>query len=107
MRPSCLLTTGVQATLERLLELLNGAARAQGVPVNRVEVRGFFDLEEDTNSVVVIQWVEAPPQIALAYWDHLGTAVEAWTAQLPSEEESVVAERIAIEVRWDTDAPAV
>lgn len=101
-----LLTADVHATLECLLRLLESEAHTQGVPVSKIEVHGFADPEEDTDTVVVTQWVGVPPQTALAYWDHLGAAVEAWTEQLPSERVPIAAERIAIEVRWDADAPA-
>ena len=99
-----LLKGKVQATLERLLDLLTSEAHTQGIPVSKTEVRGFVDPEEDTNSVVVMQWVEAPSQRALSYWDHLGEAVETWTEQLSREDAAIMVERIAVEVRWEADA---
>ena len=101
-----LLTGKVQATLSHLLDLLAGEARAQGVRVSKTEVCGFVDPEEDTDSVVVMQWVEVSPQRALAYWDHLGAAMETWTDQLPRKDAAIMAERIAVEVRWEADARA-
>lgn len=99
-----LLKGKVQATLERLLDFLTSEAHRQGLLVSKTEVHGFVDPEEDTNSVIVMQWVEAPPQRALSYWDHLGEAIETWTEQLSRKDAAIMAERIAIEVRWEADA---
>ena len=101
-----LLTADVQATLDRLVELLENEARTQGIPISKVEVHGFVDPEEDTDSVIVTQWVAVPSQTALVYWDHLGAALEAWTKQLPTDSAAIVAEQIAVEVRWETDGRA-
>jgi len=99
-----LLKAEVRETLERLLKLLDNEARAQSIPVSKSEVRGFTDPEDEADSLVVTQWVEAPVQTALTYWDRLGAAVEIWTNQLPKEDASLVAEQIAVEVRWEPDA---
>jgi len=101
-----LLTADVQATLDRLVELLENEARTQDIPIGKVEVHGFRDPDEDTDSVIVTQWIALPSQTALAYWDHLGTTMEAWTKQLPTDSAAIVAEQIAVEVRWETDGRA-
>jgi hypothetical protein len=101
-----LLTAEVQATLDRLVELLENEARTQGIPISEVEVHGFVDPEKDTDTVIVTPWVAVPSQTALVYWDHLGTALEAWTKQLPTDAAAIVAEQIAVEVRWETDGRA-
>lgn len=60
-----LLTADMQATLDRLVELLENEARTQDIPISKVEVHGFVDPEEDTDSVIVTQWVAVPSQTAL------------------------------------------
>jgi hypothetical protein len=72
------------------------------VLAQRVEVSGFIDPEEDIEEVVVTQYVNASPQMALNYWDKLGTAIEIWTAFLPESLRNIVVERLAVEVRWAT-----
>lgn len=102
-----ILTDRVQATLDRLLVLLEREAQRSFVPVSKIEVSGFVDPEEDTEEVVVTQWVKVSTQTALEYWDRLGAAVEVWIDFLPERLAEVAVERIAIEVRWDIDDTTV
>jgi len=94
-------------TLDRMLPLLKGEARRSFIPVSKVEVRGFVDPEEDTEEVVVIQWVEVSPQAALAYWDKLGSMIEFWIGFLPDELARIAIERLSFEVRWDINDAAL
>ena len=102
-----MLTDRVCMTLDRMLPLLRGEARRSFIPVSKVEVRGFVDPEEDTEEVVVIQWVKVSPQAALAYWDRLGSMIEFWTDFLPDELARIATERLSIEVRWDINDAAL
>jgi hypothetical protein len=96
-----MLTDRVCMTLDRIIPLLKGEARRSFIPVSKVEVRGFVDPEEDTEEVVVVQWVKVSPQAALAYWDKLGSMIEFWIGFLPDELARIATERLSIEVRWD------
>jgi len=100
---SPILTDRVRATIDHLLVLLEREARRSFVPVSKIEVSGFVDPEEDTEEVVVTQWVNVSPQFALDYWDRLGATIEVWIDFLPEELTRVAAERLAIEVRWNVD----
>ncbi|MCK4451400.1 MAG: hypothetical protein KAX26_12495, partial [Anaerolineae bacterium] len=62
---------------------------------------------EDTEEVVVIQWVKVSPQAALAYWDRLGSMIEFWTDFLSDELARIATERLSIEVRWDINDAAL
>ena len=68
---------------------------------------GFTDPEEGDQEVVVTQWVQLSPRAALDYWDKLGAAVQVWTEYLPDELKNVATDRLAIEVRWNIDEPAI
>jgi hypothetical protein len=94
-------------TLDRIIPLLKGEARRSFIPVSKVEVRGFVDPEEDTEEVVVVQWVKVSPQAALAYWDKLGSMIEFWIGFLPDELARIAIERLSFEVRWDIDDAAL
>ena len=98
-----MLTDRVRLTLDRILLLLEGEARRSFIPVSKVEVSGFVDPEENTEEIVVTQWVGISAQAALAYWDKLGALVEFWIDFLPGESARIVTERLAIEVRWDAN----
>jgi hypothetical protein len=102
-----MLTDRVCMTLDRMIPLLKGEARRSFIPVSKVEVRGFVDPEEDTEEVVVIQWVEVSPQAALAYWDKLGSMIEFWIGFLPDELARIAIERLSFEVRWDINDAAL
>ena len=101
-----MLTDRVRMTLDRMLPLLRGEARRSFIPVSKVEVRGFVDPEEDTEEVVVTQWVKVSSQTALAYWDRLGSMIEFWIDFLPDELARIATERLSIEVRWDINDAA-
>lgn len=103
IKPSArpMLTDRVRATLNRLVVLLERQARQNFIPIDKIEVDGFVDPEEDTEEVVVTQWVRISAEAALDYWDRLGATLEAWIDLLPEELARIAAERIAVEVRWD------
>lgn len=96
-----MLTDRVQHTLNFLLPALKKEARRSFIPLTRIEVRGFVDPEEDTQEVVIVQWVNVSPEMALDYWDKLSFTVDAWAKSLPQDLASIIEERIALEVRWD------
>ena len=77
--PSCrpLLTNPIRAALDGLISLLTREAEQNIIPVLKIDVRGFFDPEEDSHQVVR-QWVSLPAREAFLYWDSLGPAYEAW-----------------------------
>ena len=101
-----MLTDRVRMTLERMFPLLESEARKSFIPVSKIEVRGFVDPEEDTEEVVVTQWVKVSPQAAMAYWDRLGSMIEFWIDFLPDELVRIATERLSIEVRWDINDAA-
>lgn len=104
--PSCrpLLTGPVRAALDELVSLLTHGAERSGVPILRIDVRGFFDPEEGAQQVVVRQWVDLPAREAFPYWDGLGPAYEAWMHSAPEGLADVYTEQIAFEIRWSEDA---
>jgi hypothetical protein len=79
--------------------MLKWEARRSFVPVSRFDVSGFIDPDEDTEEVVVTEWVELSPPAALDYWDRLGGVIEAWVDFLPTDLAEIAVERLAIEVR--------
>lgn len=103
---SPMLTDRMREILSSLLGLLGREARKRFLPVRKIEVRGFVDPEEDEGEIVVTQWVKVPQDTALAYWDRLGAPVEAWISSLPKRVAGIAADRLAIEVRWDTNDAA-
>lgn len=90
----------VRAILSQLFPFLSLQARRQSVPVKAVEVTEFVAPDDSTVETVVTQQVDMPPDAALDYWDRLGRAIEDWARSLPNDLKSILAERIAIEVRW-------
>ncbi len=96
---SGLLTDKVRETLWRLLDVLKWEARRSFVPISMFEVNAFIDPEEDSEEVVVTEWVGVSPEAALDYWDRLGAVIEGWVDFLPTELAEIAVERLAIEVR--------
>lgn len=103
--PSCrpLLTSQVLAALDELIPLLMREAEQKNVPVLKVDVRSFYDPEEDSHQIVVRQWVKLPADQAFRYWDGLGPAYETWMHSAPEISVSLYADQIAFEVRWSED----
>ena len=98
-----MLTDRVKETLGRLLPVMAKAAHRDYIPVERVEVMGFVDPEEDSEEIVVIQLVNTSPEKAMAYCDNLGATIESWTDNLPDRLAEIAQERISIEVQWTID----
>jgi len=98
-----MLTDRVLETLKRMLPVLAHEAHRNLIPVERIEVRGFVDVEENFDQVVVIQWVNVSPQKALNYWENLGATLEFWMEYLPEELAKIALERISVSVRWTVD----
>lgn len=96
-----MLTDRVKEVLDTLLPLLKKQARLNFVAVTRVEVEGFLDPEEQSEEVVITQWVQLPPRQALTYWDRLAIAVQRWIDCLQQQSARVTLQRIAIQVRWN------
>lgn len=96
---SGLLTDRMRETLRRLVDVLRWDARRSFISVIRFEVSGFIDPDEDTEEVVVTEWVELSPLGALDYWDRLGGIIETWVDFLPADLAEIAVERLAIEVR--------
>ena len=97
-----LLTNRVKQSLNWLLDLLRSHAQLSQVSVIKVEVTGLADPEEPFEELIVRQWVDLGGEQALDYWDQLGAAIEAWSRFLPDYLETIVCERIAVQVWWDT-----
>lgn len=91
------------AILKRLLALLKDEAGRSSVPTDGVEVGYFVDPDDQSEEVVVTQWVNASPETALDYWDQLAAAIERWTNSLPNEAAKNIMARLAVEVRWRED----
>ena len=60
----------------------------------------FRDPEEMTEEVVITQRVAASADVALAYWDNVGQAIQRWTTTLPPDAARAVTDEIAIIVEW-------
>lgn len=102
-----IITDRRQIVLEHLLPLLERTARKSFMPVSKIEVKGFVDPEEDTEEIVVIQWVKVTPDAALNYWEKVGAVIGHWTGYLPEPLRAEAIEHIAFEVRWETDGTAI
>ncbi|MBI3248857.1 MAG: hypothetical protein HYZ50_20335 [Deltaproteobacteria bacterium] len=97
-----LLTDRVQRALQSFfLPFLDHEARRNGIPVSKIEIRGFSDPEEDTQEIVVSQWVKVPADMALDYWDQVGAAFECWLTTQPVAIAQLLQERMALEIRWE------
>lgn len=96
-----LLTDRVQNALQSFRSFLAHEARRNGIPVSKIEVRGFSDPEEDTQEIVVSQWVKVPADMALDYWDQVGAAFECWLTTQPVAIAQLLQERMALEIRWE------
>ncbi|TKJ30155.1 MAG: hypothetical protein CEE40_05780 [Chloroflexi bacterium B3_Chlor] len=97
-----LLTETVSGLLRTLLLLLEMHAYQSGVVVTRVEVRRFIDPDDDSEEIVVTQWVVLAPETALRYWDRLGGKIERWAGLLVGELANVLFQQIVVRVRWET-----
>ena len=93
----------IQPLLRLLQELLRQEARRHGLATLELEVGEFTDPEEGDHRVVVRQWVQAPAQQALAYWDDLETPIQAWIESLP-EAIRPLADQITVSIRWTAHA---
>lgn len=100
------LTPRAKAALTALGPVLAQAALAHSAPVQSVEVSRFIDPDDDSQEIVVTQWVELPLEAALDYWEKLASAIEEWIAALPSD-LAREAKGIALEVRSAIDEPGV
>ncbi len=87
--------------LSRYLKLIEGFARREGITVTKTKVGAYHDPEENTDQLVVSQWVKLPEDATMDYWDHLGTEIENWVNTLDQNDADLVAEWIALEVRPD------
>jgi len=93
-----LLTDRVQATWNRLFRMMKRVIRLERVPVQKLELFGFRDPEEDWQELVVSLSVNLPESEALLLWDKLGHAIEGMMEYLPSYMVNILYDRISIEV---------
>ena len=93
-----LLTDRVQATLNRLFPMMERVIRLERVPVQKLELFGFRDPEEDWQELVVSLSVNLPESEALLLWDKLGHAIEGMMEYLPRYMVNILYDRISIEV---------
>ena len=93
-----LLTDRVQATWNRLYLLMERVIRLERVPVQKLELFGFRDPEEDWQELVVSLSVNLPESEALLLWDKLGHAIEGMMEYLPSYMVDILYDRVSIEV---------
>lgn len=96
-----MLTDKVQEALDWLFGILPQVAEENFVFVTRLEVSGFVDPEEDSQEVVVTEWVKVSHQYALDYWDRLCDSIEMFTKYIPEDLADILNERVSIEVRPD------
>lgn len=90
-----LLTPDTQGLLDEMLPLI--LREAEG---HTLEVYGTVASDEMNAQVVVSLKTDLPAEEAFALWDHLGDAVQEWTASLPKSQQDV-AFGIAVEVLWN------
>ena len=93
-----LLTDRVQTTLNRLLPMMERVIRLERVPVQKLELFGFRDPEEDWQELVVSLSVNLPESQALLLWDKLGHTIEGRMEYLPRYMVNILYDRISIEV---------
>lgn len=87
--------------LEHILNLLESTAHRNSMEVSKVEISGFIDPEENSEELVVTQWVVVAADVALDYWGKLGATFESWIASLDEGLAKTITEKVAVEVRWE------
>jgi hypothetical protein len=95
-----LLTDRMRQVLSGLLPILKRQARLNFALTTAVSVWGLANQEDQSNRVVVTQWVQLPSKHALRYWDRLAVAIHAWSKTIPDPLATIVLERIVVEIRW-------
>ena len=101
-----LLTETVRTTLGSLIPFLRCHANDNLVGLGDVEITGFQDPDDESDEVVVTLWVGLSADAALRYWDKVGEAIERWPSHLPAPSQSVMIERVMVEVRPIDRTPA-
>jgi hypothetical protein len=93
-----MLTDRVRGALSALVPLIEQHSARSYVRLHRIDFTGFTDPEDDSQEVVMTLYVGLSPSAALRYWEKVGEAIERWTPRLPPELQTVMYERIAVEV---------
>lgn len=100
------LTSRVIPVVNKLLPLMYEVARRDCMPVTKLELTGYVDPEDGTRELFVTQWIHTGPDVALDYWDRLGDAVTDLGHTLSKTQANILADRIAVVVRWERDDAA-
>jgi hypothetical protein len=100
-----MLTDRVRNAIDGLVPLLQQHAARNYVRLHGIDLSGFTDPEDDSQEVVLSLHVGLSPSATLRYWDKVGEAIERWTSTLPPELQTVMYERLAIEVLPSDSAP--
>jgi hypothetical protein len=104
-QPGSLLTPKTRPVVDAAIDLLRREARQHSLTVRKIEVSEFFDPEEGDHQIVVRQWLDTEPQVALDYWDSLDAPLQAWIDTLPSDLQSIANNELTVSVRWNHDRP--
>lgn len=87
--------------VDSLADILRSQASAESIDAEPCITVGLFtDPEDSLPELVVSQHVNMPMDAALAYWDSVGEAIEAWASTLPSLEAERLGEEIAVAIKW-------
>lgn len=90
----------VERVLNGLFRIIKRQAVLSFARTDSVTVWGLANPEDQSNRIVVTQWVRLPSEQALRYWDRLAMAINAWAKTMPEDLARIVLERMVVEVRW-------
>jgi hypothetical protein len=96
-----LLTDVIRPLVAAALEVMAQQSAMHGILDGTVKVSGFVSAEEDDDSeeIVLTQYVDLPPDAAADYWDDLAAAMYAWAGTLPTALQDTARWGIAVSVR--------
>lgn len=89
----------MKPVIDEIYRIIVDEACRNYVQVTRVEVSSFYDPDDDSDELVVTQWVRLSPRQANVYWDRFSNAVQTWSKKLPPDLEEIANERISFSVR--------
>lgn len=84
-----------------LFSMAETQARAMGVPIKSARVYQFVDPEEHDTELVLEVAVAAGEAEALAYWQAVGSAVDAWKDSLSARERSILIGESSLHIVWE------
>jgi hypothetical protein len=87
--------------LQRFIAHVSSVCMSDSVTVNSINVDVFDDSEGHTEIICSID-VNAISDIALPFWDRIGSSIEQWLSAQHDSTRRVVREQFAIDVCWQS-----